>query len=90
MRHFSIANLNRLASVHGRIAAKLKSLCPSGRRIVGPVPESVGLTLMDVITILFQPDADHHRRKDGKPSVRIKGLLKLASILNGTLWGKGG
>ena len=85
MRHFSIANLHKLASTHATIVANLAVAARKVPRVVGPVPNSVVLPLSVVIDVVFDAEAAHHKRKGAKKSQRMTDLHALAGMLNGCL-----
>lgn len=87
MRHFSIANLYRLASVQRSMMESLEQLVARRvRRVVAPPPDGIRLSLRTVLDVLAAWDAPHHQRKGRQGrSQRLEDLDFLASMVNGDL-----
>lgn len=86
VQHFCMANLFRLKGVRQGMIHNLEQLISQQvTRVVGPVPDTVVITMEHLVDLLFKRDAPHHRRKDGKPSQRIQDLQALATMVNGDI-----
>ena len=87
MRHFSIANLSRLGHVKATSVDLLEM--EVRRRVVrriGPPPSEIqSRTLSEFPSILYRFQADHHKRKDGKPSQLMQDMQSLCSVANGDI-----
>ena len=81
-RHFSIANLYKQQHIKVSMEEKLESLIAGKgiKRIIGPPPEGV-LTLSTLVDVLFDMDADFHRRSSGH-SQRHTDLSELCKLVN--------
>ena len=57
------------------------------KRSVGPPPENMSGGLFAFVDVLFDLDAEHHKRKHGKFSQKHSDLLQLCSMVNCTMLG---
>ncbi|CAK0788551.1 unnamed protein product [Prorocentrum cordatum] len=89
MRLFSLANLLRLDGVRTSICESIEVLVQKmlKRRVLGPPPDGIACPLSKCINVLFRPDADHHKRANGKVSRRVQDLGELMRMVNGDLHG---
>ena len=90
MRHFAVANLHRLNSVHTSCCNNLERLVEKHmQRVVGEPAggelDMIKVSLTDIVEVLFKPDAAHHQRTNGKVSQRLQDLQKLCLIYNDCL-----
>ena len=87
MRHYSIANLHRLADVQNKMSLRLEAdIFRKVHRVVGEKPDiNMAGDLYALCDALYDWDAKHHLRKDGRPCQFIADLKFLCQMVNGDL-----
>lgn len=89
VRHFSLANLVRLAGVRSSMLSWLETEVPKlvMRRVVQERPADLPGNLLVFVDILYKLSHKHHERKNNKKSLRHGDLTFLVQMLNGNVLG---